>query len=44
MDYSFLELGSEVGVGAVGVVEISAVVRGTFQELLAARVGHSFLK
>jgi hypothetical protein len=44
MDYSFPKLGSEVGVGAVGVVETSAAVRQAFWELLAARVGHLLLK
>jgi hypothetical protein len=44
MDYSFPELGSEGGAGVVGVVEISVAARQIFWELLAARVGHSFLK
>jgi hypothetical protein len=44
MDYSFPELGLEVGAGSVQVVDILAVVRWTFQELLAVRAGHSFLK
>jgi hypothetical protein len=44
MDYSFPELGSEVGAGLVEVVEISAAARRIFRELLAARAGHSFLK
>jgi hypothetical protein len=44
MDYSFPELGSEVGVGLVEVIEISVVVRCIFWELLAARAGHLFLK
>jgi hypothetical protein len=44
MDYSFPELGSEVGVGLVEVVEVSVAARWTFQELLAARAGHLFLK
>jgi hypothetical protein len=44
MDYFFPDLGLEAGVGAVWVVETLAAARQTFQELLAARVGHSFLK
>jgi hypothetical protein len=44
MDYSFPELGSEVGVVSVEEVETSAAARPIFWELLAARAGHSFLK
>jgi hypothetical protein len=44
MDYSFPELGSEAGAGAVGVVKTSVAARRTFRELLVARAGHSFLK
>jgi hypothetical protein len=44
IDDSFAEMGSEVGAGSVEVVEISVAVRQSFQELLAARAGHSFLK
>jgi hypothetical protein len=44
IDYSFPELGSEVGAGWVKVVEISVVARSIFWELLVARAGHSFLK
>jgi hypothetical protein len=44
MDYSFPKLGLEVGVDSVGMVETLVAVRWTFQELLAARVGHLLLK
>jgi hypothetical protein len=44
MDYSFPELGSDIGAGLVKVVEILVAVRQVFWELLAARVGHLFLK
>jgi hypothetical protein len=44
IDYSFPKLGLEVAAGSVKVVEILVVVSLIFQELLAARAGHSFLK
>jgi hypothetical protein len=44
MDYSFHEVGLEVGVGLVEVVDIFMAARQIFQELLAARAGYLFLK
>jgi hypothetical protein len=44
MDYFFHEVGLEVGVGLVEIVDIFMAARQIFQELLAARAGCLFLK